>query len=269
MTHIAIHGAPRSGTTWLGEIINSSHNVCYKFQPLFSYALKHYLGTNSSYEDIRNFFQILKSEEDPFCNRSEERIAGELPTFIKKHITHVAYKEVRYHQIVPNLLRKDNSLKLVAIIRNPIDVMASWIRAPREFRADLGWKVEEEWRYALKKNLNNPENFFGFEKWKESSLLFLNLKQCFPDRVKILSYSNLKKNLFSEVHALFDFLSLQIEQQTISFVKDSQSKSAKTEYGVYRQTSDKAWTPEEKFPHIADEILHDLSGGPLETYSRS
>lgn len=269
MIHIAIHGAPRSGTTWLGEIINSSPVVCYKFQPLFSYALKNYLGSNSSEDDIRNFFQILNCLEDPFCNRSEERMSGELPTFIKHHITHVAYKEVRYHQIVPNLLRKDNSLKLVTIIRNPLDVIASWIRAPREFRTDLGWKVEEEWRYALKKNLNNPESYFGFEKWKQSSLLFLNLKQRFPDRVKILNYLNLKKNVLFEVQALFDFLSLPIEQQTIDFIKELQTKSAKTEYGVYRQTSDKAWILREKFPHIADEIHHDLSGGPLENYLRS
>ena len=44
---VAIHGVPRSGTSWIGEIINSSPNVLYKFQPLFSYALKDFLTTFS------------------------------------------------------------------------------------------------------------------------------------------------------------------------------------------------------------------------------
>ena len=266
MIHIAIHGAPRSGTTWLGEIINSSPCVCYQFQPLFSYALKNYLGPNSNREDIQDFFQTLLEIDDPFCNRSPERIAGELPTFSKSRPTHIAYKEVRYHQIMPNLLRKDKSLKFVAIIRNPLDVLSSWIRAPREFRADLGWRVEEEWRYALKKNLNNPENFFGYEKWKESSLLFFELMKLFPERVKILNYSNLRNQTSLETQSLFEFLNLPIENQTLDFIKESKSKSAITEYGVYRQSTKGSGLLKKKFPHIVEEIHRDLSSGPLENY---
>ena len=39
---ISIHGVPRSGTSWLGQILDSSPKVRYKFQPLFSYAFKKY-----------------------------------------------------------------------------------------------------------------------------------------------------------------------------------------------------------------------------------
>lgn len=42
MHKIAIHSVPRSGSTWLGEILNSSANVKYCFQPLFSYKFKEF-----------------------------------------------------------------------------------------------------------------------------------------------------------------------------------------------------------------------------------
>ena len=47
LVKVAIHGVPRSGTTWLGSIFDSSPNVIYRNQPLFSYAFKSYLSEHS------------------------------------------------------------------------------------------------------------------------------------------------------------------------------------------------------------------------------
>ena len=106
MIKLAIHGAPRSGTTWLGEIINSSPKVVYKFQPLFSYRFKSYLSACSSAEHIGEFFQLLSATNDLFCDQTQARSAGELPTFEKTTSPEiVAYKEVRYHNILHNLAR--------------------------------------------------------------------------------------------------------------------------------------------------------------------
>ena len=35
-----IHGAPRSGTTWLGQLFNSHPAVKYCYQPFFSHAFR-------------------------------------------------------------------------------------------------------------------------------------------------------------------------------------------------------------------------------------
>jgi hypothetical protein len=86
MKRIALHGTPRSGTTWLGEIINSSTEVVYKYQPLFSYGLKSFLGATSSREQIDEFFKMLRQSNDPFCDQVESRNSGELPLFEKKKI---------------------------------------------------------------------------------------------------------------------------------------------------------------------------------------
>ncbi len=57
LAKIAVHGVPRSGTSWLSEIFNSSPRVLFKYQPLFSYVLKDFLNPGSSREEIGAFFE--------------------------------------------------------------------------------------------------------------------------------------------------------------------------------------------------------------------
>jgi hypothetical protein len=66
---VAIHGVPRSGTTWLGEIINSSPKTAYRYQPLFSYAHKDFLTNASTKTEINEFFIRLLQCEDDFVQR--------------------------------------------------------------------------------------------------------------------------------------------------------------------------------------------------------
>ena len=53
---ISINGVPRSGTSWLGQIINSSPDVAFRFQPLFSYTHKGALREDSSVMEIMKFY---------------------------------------------------------------------------------------------------------------------------------------------------------------------------------------------------------------------
>jgi hypothetical protein len=257
MEKFAIHGLPRSGSTWIGEIFNSCPNVCYRFQPLFSYTLKSYLGESSSVEDIEKFYEELASFNDEFLAQASARKQGKLPTFEKGELTHVGYKEVRYHQILPSFIRKAPNVKFLLIQRNPFSVISSWLNAPREFRADLGWRRLEEWRYALKKNLNRPEEFNGYEKWKEASLLFHYLSKQYPDRVMILRYDELLNDPVSVVRKAFEFLNLDYTQQTKEFLCGS-SEGSTDAYSVVRsgQTDDK-WKSQLE-PEIIDEIRKDL-----------
>ena len=59
MQRIAIHSVPRSGSTWLGQIFNSSSLVIYKYQPLFSYAFKGRLSPQSTNNKIVQFFDEI------------------------------------------------------------------------------------------------------------------------------------------------------------------------------------------------------------------
>ena len=259
MNRIAIHGLPRTGTTWAGEIINSCPDVCYKFQPLFSYAMKGFLGPTSSAEEIAEFFDRLSQLKDDFCDQVRQRAEGELPTFRKTLISHVAYKEVRYHHVLHNLARQDTQMKFVLVVRDPVQAIASWLAAPREFRSDVGWNVEQEWRYAPKKNLNNPESFYGYEKWREAMLLFYDLKQRFEERVFVLNYALLAQDPFREVQALFRFLGLALTEQTEAFLSASRVDKSKTPYGVFRGREKPRFVLEERYPNIVTAIRNDLA----------
>ncbi|NJL77038.1 MAG: hypothetical protein HC892_20515 [Saprospiraceae bacterium] len=80
-------------------------------------------------------------------------------------------------------MNQDKGVKIVGLIRNPLSVINSWLKAPKEFKRELGWNELEEWRYAPSKNLDRKEEFNGFEKWKEVALLFIQLQQVYPEKI--------------------------------------------------------------------------------------
>jgi len=263
---IAVHGVPRSGTSWVGEILNSSPNTVYRYQPLFSYAHKNYLNNISTKENIDQFFRRLRNCNDDFTNQETRRTSGDFPQFRKGQITHVIYKEVRYMNILFNLMKKAEDVLLLSIIRNPLSVINSWLRAPREFRRDLGWSEKEEWRYAPKKNRNCPEEFNGYEKWKEAANTFLKLQKAYPHRVYILKYSDLLMQPAGETKKIFNFLGLEFTEQTKRFLQDSTTCKRGDAYAVFRNNpSDDKWKTELN-PGIVKEIQADLEGTVLEIF---
>jgi len=72
MENAAIFGVPRSGTSWLGQIFNSSPNVAYRFQPLFSYAFKSRLNEHSTADDIENFSRDILNTSDEFVTQKKK-----------------------------------------------------------------------------------------------------------------------------------------------------------------------------------------------------
>lgn len=263
---VAIHGVPRSGTSWIGEILNSSPNTAYRYQPLFSYAHKDFLTNASIREDIDQFFSRLLHCDDDFTNQTKRRDLGDFPQFRKEKITHVIYKEVRYINLLFNLMRKTEDVTLCAVIRNPLSVISSWLKAPREFRKDLGWSALEEWRYALKKNLNRPEEFHGYEKWKEAANTFIELQKAYSNRVYILRYENMLANPMQETEKLFDFLNLKVTDQTNSFLCESTRCDKQDSYAVFRKNqSDDKWKTE-LHREISKQIHDDLRSTHLEIF---
>jgi len=243
MKKIAIHSVPRSGSSWLGEIINSSENVSYAFQPLFSYAFKSALNETSSLNDINEFYQAISVSNDDFITQKSSREIGKKPRFEKQKITHVAYKEVRYQYAIENLIRKDPQQKVIGLVRNPLAVLSSWLNAPREFRADLNWDFVAEWNYARLKNEGKKEEYFGYQKWKETALLYKRLSSEYPDNFLLVNYSYLLKDSRKEVSKIFNFLNLSLTGQTENFLNTSESSAVSGAYSVFRNKTavDDAW----------------------------
>lgn len=239
MQQFAIHSVPRSGSTWLGEILNSSPKVKYAFQPLFSYALKSALTPTSSPAEITAFFDRLGQIQDDFIDQTEQRQTGTIASFPKEPpFTHVGYKEVRYNHIIENLLQACDTVRPILLIRNPIEVMDSWVGAPREF--DPQWDVNAELITGQSKNKGRPEEFFGLEKWIETADRFLTLSQTFPDRTLLVEYAQLKADPLHEAQRIFSFCDLEFGPQTQSFIAKSTSAVVHDTYSVFRGSRSKA-----------------------------
>lgn len=266
MNKIALHSVPRSGSTWLGNIINSHPEVCFKYQPLFSYAFKGYLDEDSSLKEVNRFYDEIIKSKDEFINQKEGIENKIIPSFIKHEIiTHTCYKEVRYHNILENLLKVDKDIKVVLLIRNPLAVLYSWYKAPKEFKPEKGWLFEEEWLNAPKKNLNKIEEFNGYSKWKEATLLFHKLNFKYPNQVVLIKYSNLIKDTPKQIEKLFDFLNLNVPSQTLDFITSSKSVNHSDAYSVFKQKQkDTNWQFLPK--HIISYIKRDLKNTDLEIY---
>lgn len=266
MQKVAIHSAPRSGSTWLGNIFNSHPDVIFKYQPLFSHAFKGFLNTTSNLEDIDMFFKKIQQTSDYFMDQKAGISGGLVPDFNKnKNSTHIVYKEVRYHNILENMVARSADVKYIFIIRNPLAVLFSWKNAPKEFRVDKGWKFEDEWRYAPSKNLNLPEEYNGYEKWKSSALIFRKLEHIYPNRVKIITYSDLLHNTQKVVENLCLFVGLKYHKQMQDFIDLSNKENNENAYSVFKiKKEDKDWIGLPNF--IIDYVHEDLKDSTLNTY---
>jgi len=267
---IALHSVPRSGSTWVGEIINSSEYVDYSYQPLFSYVFKGLITDKSTREDISSFYDGLIGNSDDFVRQTEQRSAGSLPIFKKfPKPTTVAYKEVRYHYILPNLMDADKDVKVIGLIRSPYAVINSWLKAPKEFRPDLGWNEMEEWRYAKRKNLDKQEEYNGYEKWKEVAVMFQTLRAKYPERFYLLKYEDLIKEPLQIARELFNFCGLSVTEQTEDFISQSRNNDmSKDAYSVFRNSNtDDSWTTELS-PDVRAEIETDLTVSGIDYYGQ-
>ncbi|MEQ6122352.1 sulfotransferase domain-containing protein [Reichenbachiella sp. MALMAid0571] len=259
---VAIHSVPRSGSTWLGAIFDSHPKVAYRFQPLFSYGHKGQISERSGSADIDIFFKDILETKDQFVLGHGSPEKAKVPKFTKELPSHIVYKEVRYHHIIRNLLNKNDEIKVVALIRDPIEVIHSWLKAPKEFRYDLGWNADDEWYYAKKKNQNKPEEFNGFAKWIEVASTFEQLRNEFPDRVFIINYKNLVDETVKTVKQAFDFCQLELVSSVREFIHESKSKESRDPYGVYKTKSTSSY----QIDRIGAQIMKELKNTTLEKY---
>lgn len=264
MKKIAFFGVPRSGTSWLSTIFNSHPDVAMRFQPLFSYGHKGKLTDRSSAEEIYSFFDEIFQSRDPFV-LLQEGPHKSAPRFEKSGtFSHIVFKETRYLHIIENILRKTPDVKIVGIVRNPLAVLASWVKAPKEFAS--GDDIMKEWRFAPSKNRNLIEEFYGFEKWKSVALDFLRFSREYPSRFMLVSYGDLNKDPVAMTEEIFRFCDLLVHRQTLDFIKASKSVHNEDPYSVFRaQAGDENW--HETLPaEIIDAILEELQNSSLKMF---
>lgn len=263
---IGIWGAPRSGTSWLGQIFNSSPNTLYRYQPLFSYKYRDRLSKSSTKKEIEEFFSDIINTDDNFVINGLASVKEiDLLNFYKStNPTHLVMKHVRYMQLIENLILNIHNLRVVAIIRHPCAVINSWLKSPKEFNPK--WSIDDEWVFAKKKNEEDPNQYFGYEKWKETTILFERLNEKYPRNFTILKYSKLLSNAEDEIIKLFGKLDLEVFDATIEFIGRSISMNFDDGYSVFKKkNNDNNWN-KELHPSIINHIKTDLSNTYLSKY---
>ncbi|WP_179335367.1 sulfotransferase domain-containing protein [Winogradskyella costae] len=263
-TITGIHGVPRSGTSWLAQIFNASPEVRLKFQPLFSYAFKEDLNEFSSAKEITEFFKAIYDSDDDFINMRDTDLLKGYPKFQKlAQQEHLVFKHVRYHYVLPNLMKNNSQVKLILMIRNPLSVLSSWKNAPREF--DPSWDFAKEWKLAQLKNTDKAD-YFGFDKWKRATKMFLALEKTYPQRVKLVTYKSMLNNTLEVSKTLYEFAEITFGQQCINFINESKTIQVDHPNSVFRvKINDEAYKNDIAID-IQDEIIQNLKGTNLERF---
>lgn len=262
---IYLLGMPRSGTSWLGQIFDSTPETKFRLSPLFSYAFKNQLNADSSREEWEAVFQGAYATENAFMDQTERRNLGQYPIFHNKlsNPPFLVIKDTRFHNLSTRMLQLFPDIKVVAIIRNPCGAINSWFNAPREFPADADPIIE--WRTGKCRKPGFGE-FWGFDDWKAVAFMYMRLAQEKPYNVTIVRYEHLVENPKHETKRLFDHCGLLYGEQTEKFLTDCHIKHVDNEYAVYKDPSVKDKWRTELAPEIRDTIIKELTGTELEVF---
>lgn len=228
---ISIHSVPRSGSSWLLSIFNSIANTKCVYQPLFSYAFKNVLSPASTKSEYDSFIDNISKTDDDFCTMRSKLHTNngtiEPPNFNKTGIDYVVMKHTTHHHLIEQLLRFDENIKIIGLIRSPEDVISSQMKASHERLID--------WHNGMDKNKDDiANNYFGFNKWNEATGYFIKLKKKYPTNVYLLNYEDLVQNPLNEIRGLFAFCNLELTESTQTFIQLSTNTTSEYDYSVYR-----------------------------------
>ena len=266
---INIHGVPRSGTSWLGEIFNSAPCVRYKYQPLYRKPLRGMIDSHSRREDLEHYFHLLYEYHNDFIDRRQDIARGIAPRFTIKDETpaFLVSKHVRHHYLVPHLMALLPEMRIVGIVRHPCAVLNSWRRVPWP-TYDPNWNFLKEWRFAPSKNRYRPQWYYGFHRWQEVAKMFLDMQRQHPQRFYLVRYEDLAADPQTAVERLFTGCGIPLGDQTAVFLRRSQAETVADAYSVFRRKKDVPTWQGQMESEVVQAIERELAGGELEIFLR-
>ena len=264
---VVLDGMPRSGTSWLAQIVESCPLVRYRLSPLFAYEFKGRIDASSNRQDWLQLLADVYASDNVYMTRKEERADGRYPVFRERVARPpvLALKFDRFHDLLPKLLQyfADDELRVVFLVRHPCGAIHSWLTAPREFPPSSD--PLQHWRHGTLKKREYGD-CFGFEDWKRVTLLHLELARTYPRNVRVLRYESLVADARRQTALSFAFLDLPLTEQTEAFLHASTTRHHPDVYAVYKHQSVKDRWRRELHGAIRDAILAELRGTPLAVF---
>lgn len=255
---IFVLGMPRSGTSWLSQIFESSPDCLVRLSPNYSYPLKNRLSIDTSLADWLEALRLAAESDDPFMTQNWRRNTGEFTRFpdaLTRKACRLVIKDTRFHAVYQSGMSLMPRAKAVVIVRHPAAMLWSW-RSCKEFPS--GGDFSRDWRSGACKKGEGPGEYWGFDDWKVLTLEYCRLAQAWPERYCIIRYEALVNDPKAVVAGVFSFLGLEVSKQTKQFLRDSQSVHDSRPYAICKSRSvATAWKehfPEEILKEIRDEV---------------
>ncbi len=179
---IFLLGMPRSGTTWLSQIIESSPDVIVRLSPNYSYKLKNRLTVNSGLSEWQSVLSQAIDSDDKFLTQNWRRETGELSYFsAQREHTKAKFfiKDTRFHDVYQAGMDLMERARIVYIVRHPAAALWSWSQC-KEFPE--GANFQEEWRAGNCRKHEGPGEYWGFDDWKHLTAEYLKREAENPQR---------------------------------------------------------------------------------------
>jgi hypothetical protein len=263
---IFLLGMPRSGTTWLSQILESSPDILVRLSPNFSHALKNKLSPLSTMAEWRDVLRAVCRTDDPFLTLDILRDTGELirfPDAGSRVATHLVLKDTRFHAVYRAGMRRMPKARTIYIVRHPAAVLWSW-KSCREFPVGADFKTE--WRSGACRKKGSEGEYWGFEDWKNLTLSYCELAASHPDRYRIVRYEDVVDRAMQEIETIFSFMGIPLPGHTLDFIETTHSRHDDRPYSIFKSKSvAHAWRGH--FPaDILSQISAEVKGTCLERF---
>jgi len=252
--NVIVTGMPRSGTSWLGQIINSAPNVLFRTEPLFSYRFKNQINIGSTCHEIDDFLSSLIELDDEFILQRENQKQGYYPTFKKDAADILAFKTTRHHELIEKYLNCVNDIQVIGVVRHPCGAINSWIKSYTEF-GKKGCQKENDWRTGACRKTGVGE-YWGFDDWLSVTTNFVALSKKSAN-FHVVRYSDLVTNTVQCTQNLFNDIGMQLHPQTAEFLAVCHSRHDKDPYSVYKSKAVLDEWKSELDPGIVETIIHE------------
>ena len=216
-------------------------------------------------EAWNDFFGRVYTTRDDFMDQVYLSKDGLLPIFHKKDELPqtLLIKSNRYHHLSSILLERVPNLRMIALVRNPLAVINSWIHNPAEFPADA--EPLKEWRSGSCRKTGIGE-YWGFDDWKLVTAMHLQLQEEYPDRFFLYRYEDITRDPYAQARKMFSQVGIQYSDEVGGFIRSSVSNHIDHPRSVYKKNHDiDAWKNQLN-PLIIREILNDLADSRLAKY---
>jgi len=253
MKKILITGAPRSGTTFLGEMLNLSNKVLYVWEPFnsnFREGLKYYYpywGKSSSNRKknyllnvimetiaLKNLKGSIRNSRNDTYLESLIKNAGINRTRIKYFITKLKAKVFSHDFLLikdpiaiflSELLIQEFDFEVIICVRNPGSIIKSRLNLCWDFNFDW-WLTQDD----LKQEILSPhlkKISLSYDDKIAKAAIHWNiiyeyahsLKKKYPNKVKISLQEDLIENPIEKIGSIYNSLGLEYKQNHIKKIK--------------------------------------------------